>query len=322
MSAPLLRVEGLTKHYRLARPHWLAPRPVLRAVEDVSFEIGEGETLGLVGESGSGKSTTARLILRLVPATAGRVDFRGRPLLDMPPAEFRAVRRQMQMVFQDPAGSLNPSYRVAELIEEPMIVHRSPPTRAERRERVAALLAQVGLDPSHATRWPHEFSGGQRQRIGIARALAVEARLLVADEPVSALDVSVQAQILNLMQALKAAHGLSYLFIAHDLAVVRHMSERVAVMYLGRIVEQAPRAEIWRRPAHPYTRLLLQAVPRVRVPDRRAEAVPPGEIPSPIAPPPGCAFHPRCPARMPLCSQVAPVAKQVAPGHRAACHLY
>ncbi len=319
---PLLKAEGLTKHYRVARPRLLAPRPVLRAVEDVSFEIAEGETFGLVGESGSGKSTTARLVLRLVPATAGRVEYRGRSVLDLPPKDFRPLRREMQMVFQDPAGSLNPSYRVRDLIEEPMIVHGTPATARERAERVAALLAQVGLDPSHAARWPHEFSGGQRQRIGIARALAVEARLLVADEPVSALDVSVQAQILNLMRALKDQHGLSYLFIAHDLAVVKHMSDRVAVMYLGRIVEQAPRAEIWRRPAHPYTRMLLEAVPRAKVPDQRAAAAPPGEIPSPVAPPPGCAFHPRCPARMAICSQQAPVAKEIAPGHTAACHLY
>ncbi len=319
---PLLTVQGLTKHYPLPRPHPFARAPLLRAVEDVSFTIGEGETLGLVGESGSGKSTIARLILRLIPATAGRVEFRGRSILDLPKSEFQALRRQMQMVFQDPAGSLNPSYRVAEIIEEPMIVHATPPTAAERRDRVASLLAQVGLDPSHATRWPHEFSGGQRQRIGIARALAVEAKLLVADEPVSALDVSVQAQILNLMQTLKDAHGLSYLFIAHDLAVVKHMSERVAVMVLGRIVEQAPRAEIWRRPAHPYTRMLLDAVPRARVPEKRAEALPPGDMPSPITPPSGCAFHPRCPSRMPRCSQSAPPVKEIAPGHTAACFLY
>ena len=321
MTAPLLRVRDLRRTYR-ARGGLFGGGLVTRAVDGVSFDVMPGETLGLVGESGSGKSTTGRLVMGLEEPDAGQVIFDGTDLTSLSSTRKKAFRRRMQIVFQDPYAALNPRMRVGDFVEEPLVVHGLGGDAAARRDAVAALFRTVGLDPAFMRRYPHEFSGGQRQRIGIARALAVEARLLVADEPVSALDVSVQAQILNLMQALKAAHGLSYLFIAHDLAVVKHMSERVAVMYLGRIVEQAPRAEIWRRPAHPYTRMLLDAVPRARVPDRRADAVPPGEIPSPIAPPPGCAFHPRCPARRPDCSRQAPVAKEIAPGHIAACHLY
>ncbi|MCQ4160112.1 ABC transporter ATP-binding protein [Roseomonas sp. GC11] len=315
---PLLRVENLAKHYRLPPARLFGPPRWLRALEDVSFDLAEGETLGLVGESGSGKSTTGRAILRLIEPSAGRVLYRGEAISALPPARFRPYRRKLQMIFQDPAGSLNPAYSVAELIEEPMIVHGEPAGRAERRARVAALLEQVGLDPRHAARYPHEFSGGQRQRIGIARALAVRARLIVADEPVSALDVSVQAQVLNLMQALKEQHGLSYLFIAHDLAVVKHMSQRVAVMYLGRIVEMAPAAALHRRAAHPYTRALLTAVPR-----RGGAGTPPlqGEIPSPVAPPPGCAFQTRCPARQALCTREAPALREIAAGHSVACHF-
>jgi oligopeptide/dipeptide ABC transporter ATP-binding protein len=319
----LLQVEGLEKHFPIRSGRLFGRTRKVRAVDGVSFQVHAGETLGLVGESGSGKSTAGRAILRLVPHTAGTVTYDGVRISDLPLRGFKPYRRQMQMIFQDPASSLNPAYTVAELIEEPMIVHNLLPGRTERRERVRELLEQVGLDGAHAGRYPHQFSGGQRQRIGIARALAVGARFIVADEPVSSLDVSVQAQVLNLMRELKQRYGLSYLFIAHDLAVVKHMSQRVAVMYLGKIVETATSAEIYRRPAHPYTQMLLEAIPRPRVPARarqRGETAA-GEIPSPIDPPTGCTFHPRCKYKMPICASVYPATREIAPGHSAACHL-
>ena len=320
----LLKVEGLEKHFAVgARTLFEKPRTV-KAVGGVSFELKEGETLGLVGESGSGKSTTGRLILRLVPHTAGSVPYKGRNIFELSAEEFKPCRRDMQMIFQDPASSLNPAYSVKDVITEPMIVHGVPSTSKERDERVLELLEQVGLDRAQASRFPHEFSGGQKQRIGIARALAVNARLIVADEPVSALDVSIQSQILNLMQDLKHRYGLSYLFIAHDLAVVKHMSQRVAVMYLGRIVELASSADLYRRPAHPYTQMLLDAIPKPRVNmSVRHEALPcaVSEIPSPINPPSGCAFHTRCPLKKPICESETPAYREIAPGHHAACHL-
>jgi oligopeptide transport system ATP-binding protein len=320
----LLRVEGLEKQFAVgARTLFEKPRTV-KAVGGVSFELKEGETLGLVGESGSGKSTTGRLILRLVPHSAGSVHYKGTNIFELSAEAFKPYRRDMQMIFQDPASSLNPAYSVKDVIAEPMIVHGVPPTRKERDERVLELLEQVGLDRAQAGRFPHEFSGGQKQRIGIARALAVNARLIVADEPVSALDVSIQSQILNLLQDLKHRYGLSYLFIAHDLAVVKHMSQRVAVMYLGRIVELATSEELYRRPAHPYTQMLLDAIPKPRVDMTQRHAVTVGaasEIPSPINPPSGCAFHTRCPYKKPICESETPAYREISPGHHAACHF-
>ncbi|MBL8702654.1 MAG: ATP-binding cassette domain-containing protein [Alphaproteobacteria bacterium] len=319
----LLEAEGLAKHFKLRPASLLGTTRLVKAVDGVSFHVDAGETLGLVGESGSGKSTIARLLMRLVPASGGAVRWRGEDVLALPADRFKALRRDMQMIFQDPLSSLNPSYTVGESIEEPMIVHGAPPDRTSRRARVRELMEQVGLDGSQAAKYPHEFSGGQRQRIGIARALAVDAKLIIADEPVSSLDVSIQAQVLNLMQDLKDRYGLSYLFIAHDLAVVKHMSRRVAVLYLGRLVETATSAEIYRRPAHPYTRMLLQAIPRARVPTPGTPRTPPatGEIPSPIDPPGGCPFHTRCPLAETRCRRDVPAFREIAPGHHAACHL-
>jgi len=292
----------------------------------VSFAIRPGEALGLVGESGSGKSTLGRLMLRLVEPTAGEIRFAGRSLLGLGGRELRALRREMQIIFQDPYGSLNPRMRVASIVGEGPAIHRLG-TRAERKARVRELLGLVGLPPDAARRYPHEFSGGQRQRIGIARALAVGPRFVVADEAVSALDVSVQAQILNLLQDLRQRLGLTMLFISHDLRVVEHLSDRVAVMYLGRIVESASRDEIYTNPRHPYTRALLSAVP---VPDPRQRdarmrgetMVQGGELPSAVRPPPGCAFHPRCPHAVEVCRSVTPPLETGRGGHAVACHVF
>ncbi|HEX5004991.1 MAG TPA: oligopeptide/dipeptide ABC transporter ATP-binding protein [Gemmatimonadales bacterium] len=319
MSEPLLQVRDLVKHYTATG--FLARRsPPVRAVDGVSFSVGKGETLGLVGESGCGKSTVGRTILRLQPATSGSVSFAGADFFALPAEELRRARRRLQIVFQDPYSSLNPRMTVGDAIAEGIEIHQLAP-RKEIPGRVARLLEEVGLDPGYATRYPHEFSGGQRQRIGIARALAVEPQFIVCDEPVSALDVSVQAQVLNLLADLQARRGISYLFIAHDLAVVRQLAHRVAVMYLGRIVEQGPTAEVLARPAHPYTRALLSAVP---VPDpdtQRLRIVLPGDPPSPSHPPPGCPFHPRCPhpAKDARCSTERPLLRPVG-GAEVACH--
>jgi len=293
----------------------------VRAVGGISFEVGRGETLGLVGESGSGKSTTGRCILRLVEPTAGSVQFDGTEVLDLPSEPMRAMRRHMQIVFQDPYASLNPRMRVGSIVGEPFVIHTNL-DRAERAERVAGLLERVGLDADAARRFPHEFSGGQRQRIGVARALATNPEFLVLDEPVSALDVSIQAQVINLLRELQESLGLSYLFIAHDLAVVSHISHRVAVMYLGHIVELASRDEIYRKPLHPYTRALLSAVP---VPDPTVEKnriVLSGDVPNAAAPPTGCVFHSRCPiAQFPRCRDEVPPTVDYGGGHLAACHF-
>jgi oligopeptide/dipeptide ABC transporter ATP-binding protein len=323
-AAPLLEVRHLRKDFPGPR-RWLglgAPRHVVRAVDDVSFAIAAGETLGLVGESGCGKSTVARTILRLVEPTAGEVRFAGRDVLPLRAGELRALRRRLQIVFQDPYGSLNPRMTVRQTLREPLDIHRLARGPA-RDARVAALLREVGLDAGLADHYPHELSGGQRQRVGIARALSVEPALIVCDEPVSALDVSVQAQVLNLLADLRAQRDLTYLFIAHDLAVVRHIADRVAVMYLGKIVELAPTAELYREPRHPYTRSLLSAVP---VPDPAAKPqriVLQGDLPSPASPPPGCPFHPRCPhpRKDERCRTEPPLLRDVGPGHRAACHF-
>jgi oligopeptide/dipeptide ABC transporter ATP-binding protein len=320
MPEPLLEVTGLTKHYAVRRGAFGARR-VVRAVDGVSFSIGRGETLGLVGESGCGKSTAGNAILRLIEPSGGSVRLEGTEITTLPQAAMHAQRRNMQVIFQDPFASLNPKMTAATLVGEPF-VNYGLYSRAERTERVAALFARVGLRPDHLARYPHEFSGGQRQRLGIARALALSPKLVIGDEPVSALDVSVQAQVINLMVGLQEDLGISYLFIAHDLAVVRHISHRIAVMYLGRIVEMAAAGQLFDSPAHPYTRMLLASVPTVgAVRGTRRRVVLRGEPPSPLAPPPGCHFHPRCPDAVERCRVEAPALREVAPGQVAACHL-
>jgi|YNPBryunderm2012_1023409.scaffolds.fasta_scaffold04576_3 oligopeptide/dipeptide ABC transporter ATP-binding protein len=320
MSAPLLSVRDLAKHFPVERGIVFS-RVIgsVRAVDGVSFDLAEGETLSLVGESGCGKSTTARLVLRLLEPTAGTIRFAGEDITRLRGAALAPVRRAMQPVFQDPYASLNPRMTVGRIIAEPMEVHGLGDA-AERRARVEELLRLVGLAPYHAERFPHEFSGGQRQRIGIARALAVNPRLVVCDEPVSALDVSIQAQVVNLLKDLQQRLGLSYLFIAHDLAVVRHVSDRIAVMYLGEIVETAAKTALYAKPRHPYTRALLGAIP---VPDprrRRREAALGGDVPSPINPPPGCRFATRCAHAMPRCREERPTLRPIGEGHLVACH--
>ncbi|MBX9856091.1 MAG: ATP-binding cassette domain-containing protein [Gemmatimonadaceae bacterium] len=318
---PLLSVRNLTKHFPIRRGVLQRAVGQLRAVDGVSFDIARGETLALVGESGSGKTTTGRAILRLVEPTSGSVHVNGTDFGALRGEALRRMRRHLQIIFQDPYGSLNPRLTVGEAIREGLLVHQLA-KGAAANERVAAVLQEVGLQPDMATRYPHEFSGGQRQRIGIARALAVEPDFIVCDEPVSALDVSVQAQVINLLRDLQRARGLAYLFIAHDLAVVSHMADRVAVMYLGRVVELAPRRPIFATPLHPYTRALLSAVP-VPIPGAvRRRILLAGEPPSPANPPSGCVFHPRCshPHKNAICSQVAPPLEEMAPGHLVACH--
>jgi oligopeptide transport system ATP-binding protein len=318
----LLRVEGLKKHYPILRGVLRRSAGASRAVDGISFHIERGETFGLVGESGCGKSTTGRVILQLYPATAGSVVFDGLELTGMDAEEVRRLRPRMQMIFQDPYASLNPRMTVGDLVAEPMVIH-TPLSRQERSGKVRELLELVGLEPKFERRYPHEFSGGQRQRIGLARALALAPEFIVCDEPISALDVSVQAQVVNLLEDLQAKLGLTYLFIAHDLSMVRHISTRVAVMYLGKLMELAPRTELYERPLHPYTQALLSAVP---VPDpvieaHRTQLVLQGEVPSPAAPPAGCVFHTRCPLAVDECRRSAPDFREVVPGHHVACHL-
>ena len=313
---PLLEVENLRKTFRVPG----SGDQRLIAVDDVSFTLNSGETLGLVGESGCGKSTTGKVIMSLLKADSGRVFMAGEDLLQLTARQLRPYRRKLQMIFQDPFSSLNPRMTVGDILSEPLKIHGLA-KKNDLHDRVVELLEQVGLDTDHYHRYPHEFSGGQRQRVGIARALAVEPQLIVADEPVSALDLSIQAQILNLMREIQQQYGLSYLFIAHDLAVIEHISDRVAVMYLGRIVEQATSAQLYRSPRHPYTEVLLNAVP---VPDpklRKQSAVQIGEVPSPVNPPTGCHFHPRCPYAQEICQQQRPPLVDQGVGHMAACHF-
>ncbi|HEX2438400.1 MAG TPA: dipeptide ABC transporter ATP-binding protein [Methylomirabilota bacterium] len=322
-SDVLLEVRGLVKHFAVGGGLFGGTPGTVRAVDGVSFSLRRGETLGLVGESGCGKTTTGRCILQLERATSGQVIFEGRDLGSLSDTELRPVRRRMQVIFQDPYASLNPRMTVGQILAEPLAVHGVVRERQARRERVRDLLSRVGLLPQHADRYPHQMSGGQRQRVGIARALAVEPSLIVCDEPVSALDVSIQAQIINLLEDLQSELGLTYLFVAHDLAVVRHISDRVAVMYLGKIVEIADRREIYENPLHPYTKALLAAVP---IPDpvleaERTRSVLVGEVPSPLNPPPGCVFHPRCPIAIDRCRVDVPPLREVTPGHWAACAL-
>ena len=322
MTEPLLRVANLVKTFPVRGGMLAGSRERVHAVDNVSFEIGAGETLGLVGESGCGKSTTGRCILRLIEPTSGEVWLEGTSITGIEGRALGALRRDMQIIFQDPFASLNPRMTVGAIIGEALIIHKLAKTRAVFEDRILELLQLVGLNADHMRRYPHEFSGGQRQRIGIARALAVSPKLIVCDEPVSALDVSIQAQIINLLADLQDEFRLAYLFIAHDLAVVQHISTRVAVMYLGRIVELAPVLELYANPRHPYTEALLSAVPTSDITARQKRIRLEGEIPNPIYPPPGCHFHTRCPIRqLPLCSTEKPLLRETADGHWVACHL-
>src|SRR5436853_2906483 len=316
----LVEVKNLKKYFPAGGGLFGAGGDTVKAVDDVSFSIRHGETFGLVGESGCGKSTTGRCILRLIEPTAGEVNFAGQDMLALDARSLRQLRREMQIIFQDPYASLNPRMQVGEIIAEPLVIH-SAGTGHERKHRVGELLELVGLKPEHAARYPHEFSGGQRQRIGIARALALNPKFIVCDEPVSALDVSVQAQVVNLLQDLQEQLGLTYLFISHGLSVVEHISTRVGIMYLGKLVEVAPSEAIFRNPLHPYTRALLSAIP-IPDPDARRERLPlKGEIPTAIEPPSGCRFRTRCPLAEPQCAKVEPQLVEVEKDHFVACYL-
>ncbi|NIM92856.1 MAG: dipeptide ABC transporter ATP-binding protein [Anaerolineales bacterium] len=322
-NSTLIRVEELTKHFPITRGI-IVQRQVgaVQAVDKVSFNIMSGETLGLVGESGSGKTTVGRTLLQLHRPTSGRVFYEDTELTAIRGEEMRRTRRNMQMVFQDPYASLNPRMTVGGIVSEPLEVHGIGNSR-ERRERVQELLKLVGLSPHYVNRYPHEFSGGQRQRIGVARALALQPKFIVLDEPISALDVSIQAQVVNLLEELQEQFGLTYLFIAHDLSMVRHISDRTAVMYLGKIVELAPRDELYGNPLHPYTQALLSAVP---IPDpikekQRQRIILEGDVPSPVDPPQGCRFHPRCPLAIDICNEIEPEWREVAENHWVSCHI-
>jgi len=317
----LLKVDGLKKYFPIRKGVLNTQTGDVKAVDDVSFEVFEGETLGIVGESGCGKSTTGRLLMRLLEPTEGNIEFAGKMISELSNNEMRKARRDIQMIFQDPYASLNPRHNIGKILEEPLIVHGIGNAK-ERKQKVLELLEIVGLDEYHIKRYPHQFSGGQRQRIGIARALMTNPRLLIADEPVSALDVSIQAQVLNLLQKLQKDLKLTYIFISHDLGVVRHISNRVGVMYLGKLVELTASEGLYAEPLHPYTQALLSSVP---VPDptfEREQIIITGDIPSASNPPSGCTFHTRCPFKMEQCSQVVPKMQEVKPGHYVACHLY
>lgn len=320
MATRLVEVEKLKKWFPIKGGVFATTVASVRAVDEVSFFINQGETLSLVGESGSGKTTTGRTMLKLLQPTGGKIIYKGKDITNFTPNQMRPLRRNMQIMFQDPYGSLNPRMPVGDIIQEPLDVH-GVGTRKERKQAVATMMETVGLRPEYEKRYPHEFSGGQRQRIGVARALIINPELLVLDEPISALDVSIQSQIINLLQELQKRLNLTYLFIAHDLAVVRHMSDRVAVMYLGKVVETAENDELFDHPLHPYTQALLSAVP---VPDpevKRERIILQGDIPSPVNPPSGCHFRTRCPYAMPICTEQEPLAIEVAAGHTVACHL-
>jgi oligopeptide/dipeptide ABC transporter ATP-binding protein len=317
----LLRVEKLVRHFSVRKGFFGRSKGAVMAVDDLSFSVAPGETLALVGESGCGKSTTGRLLLRLIEATSGAVYFEGRNIFELGGADMRSLRRSLQIVFQDPYASLNPRMTVGEMLSEPLALHGLA-SGAARAARVEELLALVGLAPHHVRRYPHEFSGGQRQRIGIARALAVEPRLIVCDEPVSALDVSIQAQVVNLLQDLQRRLGLSYIFIAHDLAVVKHIADRVAVMYLGKIVELADKRSLFAEPRHPYTQALLSAIPLPEPALKRQRVILQGDVPSPLNPPAGCRFHTRCPYARERCRTEAPELTPNGDGHATACHFW
>lgn len=316
----LLEVNGLKKHYPIKKGVFSSTVGTVKAVDGVSFSITRGETLGIVGESGCGKSTTARLVIRLLQETEGSIRFAGKELTTLPSGELRTVRRDMQMIFQDPYASLHPRWTIERTLMEPMLVYGMG-SRGEQRDRILELLNNVGLNPSYAKRYPHEFSGGQRQRIGIARALVLQPQLIIADEPVSALDISIQAQVINLLQDLQEQYKLTYMFISHDLSVVRHISDRVAVMYLGRIVELAEKEKLFETPMHPYTQALMSAVPEVAG-EKKERIILRGDVPSPAKPPAGCTFHTRCASCMDICKTEVPPLKEAAGGQLVACHLY
>ncbi len=313
MTQELVKVRKLVKHFAVE-----GSDDVVRAVDGVSFDIFPGETLGLVGESGCGKSTVGRCLLRLIEPTSGEIEFEGRSVTELGKNDLREMRRQMQIVFQDPYASLNPRMKVGDIVGEPLVIHKIG-TKQQRYDRVAELLKKVGLDPAYRKRYSHEFSGGQRQRIGVARTLALNPKLIVADEPVSALDVSVQAQVVNLLQDLQKEFGLAYLFISHGLAVVEHISNRVAVMYLGRIVEVASAVDLYAQPLHPYTKALLSAIPVPDPKQKRERIVLQGDVPTPINPPSGCRFRTRCPIAIEECARVDPELREITPGHTVAC---
>ena len=317
---PLLTVGLLKKHFPLDRGIFSGTKAMVRAVDSVSFEIQKGETLGLVGESGSGKTTVGRCILRLIKPTAGDVLFDNMNVTRLPSSGLKRLRRQMQIIFQDPYGCLTPRMRIRTLLREPLEIHGIG-TKADQTDRVVTILRRVGLRPEHMNRFPHEFSGGQRQRIAIARTLMVNPELIIADEPVSALDVSIQAQIINLLVALQREFGLSYLLISHDLSVVHYMCDRIAVMYLGKIVEMTSRSNLYLNPLHPYTQALLSAIPEPKTGPKREKILLGGEVPSPINPPQGCSFHPRCSYKIKECTKVEPLLKGAGDGHWVSCHL-
>ncbi|WP_432360818.1 ABC transporter ATP-binding protein [Sporosarcina sp. UB5] len=320
-KTPLLKVENLKKYFPVKKGMFGKTIGYVKAVDDISFFVNEGETLGIVGESGCGKSTTGRVLMRLLEPTDGKIEFNGKDLTSLSDEEMRKTRRDIQMVFQDPYASLNPRHTIGKILEEPLIVHGVSDPK-ERKKKVRDFLEVVGLNAYYARRYPHQFSGGQRQRIGIARALMTNPKLIIADEPVSALDVSIQAQVLNLMQDLQKEFNLTYIFIAHDLGVVRHISDRVAVMYLGKMVEVADSERLYEKPLHPYTQALLSAVP---VPDpdfQKEQIIIEGDIPNPADPPTGCTFHTRCPFKMDICTKVPPRLMEQTTGHFVACHLY
>ncbi|MCC3145553.1 dipeptide ABC transporter ATP-binding protein [Halanaerobium sp. Z-7514] len=321
MAEKLLEVNNLKKYFPVKAGIIKRTVAHVKAVDDISFYVNEGETLGLVGESGCGKSTTGRTILRLLEATAGEVLFEGRDVMALNKSQLREIRRDMQIIFQDPYASLNPRMTVADIVGEPLDIHKLAKNKKDRNNKVKEILENVGLGAEYMNRYPHEFSGGQRQRIGVARALAVDPKLIIADEPVSALDVSVQAQVVNLMQDLQKEFGLTYLFIAHDLSVVKHISDRVAVMYLGKIVELADKRELFKNPIHPYTQSLLSAIPEADPKKKKDRIILKGDVPSPVDPPSGCRFHTRCPKAFDKCPIIEPEFKDYGNGHYAACHL-
>jgi peptide/nickel transport system ATP-binding protein/oligopeptide transport system ATP-binding protein len=320
ISENLIEVENLVKHFPVRGGVLMRTVAEVKAVESVSFAVKRGETLGLVGESGCGKTTIGRMLLRLIEPTSGSIRFEGRDILPVKGADLKALRREMQIIFQDPYSSLDPRTPVGDSIGEGLLVHGVRSAR-ERHKQVLEIMHKVGLEDYHAKRYPHEFSGGQRQRIGIARALVLRPKFLVCDEPVSALDVSIQSQVLNLLRQLQREFGLTYIFIAHNMSVVEHISDRVAVMYLGKLVELAERVELYRNPQHPYTQALLSAIP-ISAPElRRERVILKGDVPSPLKPPSGCRFHPRCPVAIEVCSHVEPPLIDLGGGHLAACHL-